>query len=515
MTTVLYETRRLLLLAFCLSSLAVQAQEKQTSISLRAFGALTGPVKSFGINSRAALNAASSQIDHAGGVHLADGSIGHFSIEYSDDHCNPDDGIKLLHQAFLSDALAVIGPSCSSVAEPLYAVLQHRASDGRDDGLKIPVFTDGATKADLARISDWAFRNSPNERDMYPALWRWVCARHPELKTIFAGEEADFAHSHSTLQNIIMKSASDTGLVVTGQTKWSIQDTAFAEPAAAIGASNADVLIVSAHALTTCGVLKELAKLHYRPKLLVGLTSASTPETLRLCGAEAEGLLIPTSFIADSPERRADQRSVEAAGGFADLHSMAAWEILYTLKAAIETSGIVPGKEPVASDRDRLRVALSHLKTMHGEMGTISRTTDRESLKPFVLVQAASGVWKVVSDISKAAPGLNGAEEDFRIPFGDSGLQLFVRHLASSVGGTNSKSPVLFVHGATFPSALAAAFPFGNRSWMRDLAEHGFDVWALDFMGYGGSDRYPLMQPPTPALPLLQAPEAADQSRRP
>jgi len=54
-------------------------------------------------------------------------------------------------------------------------------------------------------------------------------------------------------------------------------------------------------------------------------------------------------------------------------------------------------------------------------------------------------------------------------------------------------SPVLFVHGATFPSALAADFPFGGVSWMETLAARGHDVWAMDFLGYGQSDRYPEM----------------------
>jgi pimeloyl-ACP methyl ester carboxylesterase len=53
--------------------------------------------------------------------------------------------------------------------------------------------------------------------------------------------------------------------------------------------------------------------------------------------------------------------------------------------------------------------------------------------------------------------------------------------------------PVLFIHGATFPTALASDFPFGGRSWMERLADRGHDTWALDFLGYGKSDRYPEM----------------------
>src|SRR5262249_53016857 len=48
-------------------------------------------------------------------------------------------------------------------------------------------------------------------------------------------------------------------------------------------------------------------------------------------------------------------------------------------------------------------------------------------------------------------------------------------------------------HGATFPSANAAAWKMDGRSWMDELAAAGNDVYALDFLGYGESDRYPQM----------------------
>jgi pimeloyl-ACP methyl ester carboxylesterase len=104
------------------------------------------------------------------------------------------------------------------------------------------------------------------------------------------------------------------------------------------------------------------------------------------------------------------------------------------------------------------------------------------------------------------------AEEDFRVPFGTEGLRLFLRHLPAAPAATGEIRSVLFVHGATFPSALAAAFPFGGRSWMQDLSAAHFDVWALDFMGYGGSDRYPQMRDDSESgPPLLRAEEASRQ----
>lgn len=50
---------------------------------------------------------------------------------------------------------------------------------------------------------------------------------------------------------------------------------------------------------------------------------------------------------------------------------------------------------------------------------------------------------------------------------------------------------VLYVHGSTFPSGLSIAYPIDGRSWMDDLQGRGFDVWAFDIAGYGGSEPWP------------------------
>lgn len=96
-----------------------------------------------------------------------------------------------------------------------------------------------------------------------------------------------------------------------------------------------------------------------------------------------------------------------------------------------------------------------------------------------------------------AAPALAAPDEVVRLPsgLGNPGvgdLEMAMRHLAPK-RGVPGAAPVLILHGATFPSANAAAWRGEGRSWMETLAEGGRDVWALDFVGYGASDRYPEM----------------------
>jgi len=86
------------------------------------------------------------------------------------------------------------------------------------------------------------------------------------------------------------------------------------------------------------------------------------------------------------------------------------------------------------------------------------------------------------------------------------GLNLAITHKDPRV--LSNDYAVLFLHGASFPSSLAFGFRMNNYSWMDNLAENGYDVYALDFLGYGNSDRYPEMQvSANTGLPLGRATE--------
>jgi pimeloyl-ACP methyl ester carboxylesterase len=107
---------------------------------------------------------------------------------------------------------------------------------------------------------------------------------------------------------------------------------------------------------------------------------------------------------------------------------------------------------------------------------------------------------------------LDPYEEHFRIPGPREGASLFLRYLPPNNVASSARHAVLYVHGATFPSALSIAHRFDGRSWRDALGEAGFDVWGLDFYGFGHSDRYPQMhRPAIEAAPLCVAADAANQ----
>ncbi len=91
-------------------------------------------------------------------------------------------------------------------------------------------------------------------------------------------------------------------------------------------------------------------------------------------------------------------------------------------------------------------------------------------------------------------------EASIRFQSGIGSLRLFMRREVP-VAGATQRLPVLILHGATFPSANAAAWRMNGLSWMDELVAAGHDVYALDFLGYGESDRYPEMAAENPVGP--------------
>ena len=375
--------------------LCAPAVAQERTLKIYGFGAKSGVVRIFGLNSEAAMKAAADQINKAGGVTMGDGVKAKLVIEYLDDRCNAEEGINALRRiASQPDAVVAIGPTCSNVAEPVFGVLQKKFGDATDSGLQFPLYTDVAAKGGLASISQWAFRNVPSESAMYKSMFEWVKATRPDIKTFWGGVEKDFAHSNATY-NVMKDQAGKNGFEVQGQSEWLLADTTFSTQVREMKRANADVVAISAHPFTTCGVLKEMQRQGVKPKMLIGLTSSSSLETLQGCAAQAEGMLIPTSFAPVTEEAKKAAQAVASAGANMDLHNAAAWENVFTLKGLIEQTKVMGKPETVQADRIKIRDALAALKETTGLLGKVGRTDDREAVKPFLFVQATNGAWTV------------------------------------------------------------------------------------------------------------------------
>jgi branched-chain amino acid transport system substrate-binding protein len=372
------------------------AAAQDRTVTIKGFGAKSGVVRSFGVNSEAAMRAAADLINSQGGVKLGDGATGKIEVEFLDDRCTAEEGISVVRRIAAGPTLVAVGPTCSNVAEPLFGVLQKKAGDSTDSGLQFPIFTDVAIKGGLAKISEWAFRNVPSESEMYASLFGWVKQTRPELKTIFAGVEENFAHSRATWYAVMKEAAPKAGLEVKGEAKWLLEDTNFAQQVREIKAAAPDILAIAAHPFTTCGMLKEMRRQGVKVKMLIGLTSSSSLETLQGCAREADGIVIPTSFAPVTPTAEAAAAQAAKYNGSLDLHSAATYENMFILKKVMEEQGVLAKPDTVQADREKVRKGLAALKETEGLLGKSKRTDDREAVKPYLYVYAKDGKWVVL-----------------------------------------------------------------------------------------------------------------------
>lgn len=367
-------------------------------VRIAGFGANSGVVRVFGVNAWATMQAARDKINEEGGVTLADGSKAMIDVSFYDDRCNAEEGISVTRRIASDNYLTAIGPTCSNVAEPLYGILQARVDDDSDTGLQFPVFTDVAIKGGLAQISDWAFRNVPSEAQMYDHLFAWLKEEHPDLETVFGGVEEDFAHSNATWYAVMKQKAPEHGYEVLGEVQWLLNDTNFATQVRQLRRAEPDVVAISAHPFTTCGVLREMARQGVQPRVLIGLTSSSSLETLTGCAEQAEGLIIPTSFAPVNPVAAETAALVEQYGGSLDIHSASMWENMMILRDVISEAGIEGTADSLQADRRRLRDALAGLSETDGLLGVSQRTPEGEAIKPYVFVYAKDGSWDVLHE---------------------------------------------------------------------------------------------------------------------
>jgi len=100
---------------------------------------------------------------------------------------------------------------------------------------------------------------------------------------------------------------------------------------------------------------------------------------------------------------------------------------------------------------------------------------------------------------------------DFRVASGRQGLCVLLRNKCAHAGAP----PVLFIHGATYPSTVMFDYAIDGYSWLDWMAHAGFDAWCIDLLGYGGADRPAEMsQPAERNGPIVDTAEAVGDVKR-
>ena len=116
----------------------------------------------------------------------------------------------------------------------------------------------------------------------------------------------------------------------------------------------------------------------------------------------------------------------------------------------------------------------------------VDQLIKRMSRKISLLVMVLACVIAPLDGVSQSGP----VSEEYRIPSGDPGVELYIRNKRpASMSSFAPDRVVLFIHGATYPSEVTFDLNVGGFSWMDYIAQQGYDVYLMDVRGYGRSTR--------------------------
>jgi branched-chain amino acid transport system substrate-binding protein len=392
-------------LAVVLLLTPVTATGFQDEDTLRVGGmwALSGGAAFFGKSSMGLANLAIDEINEAGGVTIG-GKRVKMTLHAQDDACTAEQGLAAVRRlATVDKVLFSLGPTCSSVAEPVFGTLQKKLGDSGDTGLQFLFFTDTATKFGLAKLSPWVFRNTPDEPAMYDFIVKHLKETQPDLKTVMVSFESDFAHSASTWKGALKPALEKHGYhQVVEVVDWRWLDTEMGAQVTKLRKAGADVYFSLTHTISTCASLKELKRQRVKPKLIVGITSLAGTEVLLQCPDVAEGVIAPSNFAPITA--RAKQIADKAWDRYkadSNIHSVPAYENIHLIKGLIEKAGIKNTEEALLDDRLKVRNLLAKVGSFQGVISKITMHPDNHPVKPrdvdkdMLLVQIKSAKWTV------------------------------------------------------------------------------------------------------------------------
>jgi branched-chain amino acid transport system substrate-binding protein len=396
---------RVIALAVALLLVPAWAPAFQNDGTLRVGGmwALSGGAAFFGKAALGLANLAIDEINEAGGVAVGGKKV-KLTMHAQDDACNAEQGLAAVRRlASVDKVLFSLGPTCSSVAEPVFGTLQKKLGDAGDTGLQFLFFTDTATKFGLAKLSPWVFRNTPDEPAMYDFIVKYLKENRSDLKTVMVSYESDFAHSTGTWKGALEPALKKYGYhQVVEVVDWKWLDTEMGAQVTKLRRANADIYFALAHTTSMCPSLKEMRSQRVKPKMIFGITSLAGTEVLLNCPDLAEGVISPTNFAPiNAKARQLADKSWEKYKADSNLHSVPAYENIHLIKGLIEKAGVKNTEESLLEDRRKVRDLLAKVGSFQGVISKITMRPEDDPVKPrdvdkdLLLVQVKSAKWTV------------------------------------------------------------------------------------------------------------------------
>ncbi len=347
-------------------------------ILLGEVGSLTGSEATFGISTRNGVEMAVNEANAAGGVKGKK-----LAVRVYDDQGKPEEAANAVTRLINQDKVKLI---LGEVASTNSLAMAPKAQEA-----KVPMITPSSTNPKVTQIGDYIFRVC-----FIDPFQGYVMAKfaHENLKLGKVAVLKDQKSAYSEgLTEVFTRKFAEMGGKIVGTEAYSKGDSDFRAQLTALKKSKPDGIYIPGY-YTDVGVIARQARELGLKATLMGGDGWDSATLFELGGSALENSYFSNHYSVDDPSPRvqkfvSDYKAAykEVPDGLAALGYDSAWVAIEAMKRAPDLSG------------PAIRDALATTKDFPGVAGTISMDSNRDAVKPAVVLQITEGKTKYVATI--------------------------------------------------------------------------------------------------------------------
>ena len=366
-----------------LASSALDAQAASLagrSVKIGCLASLTGKGAEWGQAAKISMEMAVEEINAKGGV----GGIPMELVCY-DTQTLEAEALKSYSRLVERDRVLVnSGPCFSSEFETIAPQL---------DRMKTVINSYCSAKPGLSAMSIWAFRNTlTSDKQLKPVVAAWVAEYKPKKVVIIY--DAEDAVSKGEGAGVLPALFKEHNIQVLDLLTYRTKDTDYSAQVTKAKALGAEGIGLGACYQNAGAIAKEMQKQGLNVPI-VGGACAGAPGFIEIGGKAAEGAYMSTAAWLEDPRpevqaylkkflSRNNNQSPPYSGP-------RAYDIIYSYKHCIESSGVTNKPGDLEADRARMRDCLAGLKKFPGVAGEITMDEHRDGAGSSAILKVVNG----------------------------------------------------------------------------------------------------------------------------
>jgi len=364
-------------LALSLSCGGEKAPDAQ-GIPIGFYGALTGPTATFAISGRNGVMLAADELNRSGGV------LGRpIHVLAEDDRGEASEAASVVSKLITRDhVVALIGEQASSRTLAAAPIAQSYG---------VPMISPTSTNVEVTKKGDYIFRACYIDPYQGQASARFA---RDTLGAKTAALLVDVRSDYSVgLGEAFTQAFRSLGGEVIAEEKYGEGDSDFSAQLTALRPKNADVLFVPGY-YTDAGLIARQARSLGLRSVLLGADGWDSPKLTEIGGAAMDGAYFANHYSVDDPApdvRRFVADYTKRYGAAPDSIAASSYDAMRMLADAIVRAGSTEGK--------RVRDALAATKDFAGVTGTITMDSDRNPIKPIVILKVEGGKYVLAGKV--------------------------------------------------------------------------------------------------------------------